>query len=182
MDNQSIERDQTSINTNVKDLHTMRQFRVPNRISESKEPSSSCNFIVAVCADKNSKKRRRMEDGHTYKYDFTCPGQGFFAVYDGHAGPAAAKWCESNLHEILEKQIKQNILVSDPQKRYSIQDILCSTFEEADSQIAQCKDIYSGTTAVVALYKPISTEHNMVSIIYISINISLSFLGKSICC
>lgn len=182
MNDESIERDQININTNIEDLYIRRQSRAPNRTFESKEPPLSCNFIVAVCTDKNIRKRRRMEDGYTYKYDFTYPGHGFFAVYDGHAGSAAAKWCEINLHEILEKQIKQNILVSDPQKRYSIQDILCNTFEEADHQIAQCKDIYSGTTAVVALYNPISTENNMVSIISISINISLSFLGKSICC
>ena len=42
-----------------------------------------------------------MEDAHTYVFDFAgVRGQGFFAVFDGHAGKEAADWCAKNFHEV----------------------------------------------------------------------------------
>lgn len=46
--------------------------------------------------------RRTMEDAHTYVFDFAgIHGQGFFAVFDGHAGKEAADWCAGNFHEVF---------------------------------------------------------------------------------
>jgi len=42
-----------------------------------------------------------MEDAHSFIYDFgKKKGQGFFAVFDGHAGKHAAEWCGKNFHDV----------------------------------------------------------------------------------
>jgi Protein phosphatase 2C len=43
-----------------------------------------------------------MEDSHTLVAPFgQINGQGFFAVFDGHAGKHAAEWCGQHFHEVL---------------------------------------------------------------------------------
>ena len=45
--------------------------------------------------------RRTMEDAHSYVFDYDgVHGQGFFAVFDGHAGKEAADWCGKNFHQV----------------------------------------------------------------------------------
>jgi hypothetical protein len=45
--------------------------------------------------------RRTMEDAHSYVFDYDgVHGQGFFAVFDGHAGREAADWCGKNFHQV----------------------------------------------------------------------------------
>lgn len=42
-----------------------------------------------------------MEDAHSFVVDFDAvKGQGFFAVFDGHAGKHAAEWCGAHFHEV----------------------------------------------------------------------------------
>lgn len=42
-----------------------------------------------------------MEDAHSFVVDFdSVRGQGFFAVFDGHAGKHAAEWCGIHFHEV----------------------------------------------------------------------------------
>lgn len=48
--------------------------------------------------------RRTMEDSHSYVFDYDgVHGQGFFAVFDGHAGREAADWCGKNFHQVRSK-------------------------------------------------------------------------------
>ena len=45
--------------------------------------------------------RRYMEDSHSFVVDYAgVRGQGFFAVFDGHAGKHAAEWCGQHFHEV----------------------------------------------------------------------------------
>lgn len=45
-----------------------------------------------------------MEDAHSYVFDYAgVHGQGFFAVFDGHAGREAADWCGQNFHQVSTK-------------------------------------------------------------------------------
>lgn len=42
-----------------------------------------------------------MEDAHTFVYDYGgVHGQGFFGVFDGHAGKASAEWCGKYLYQV----------------------------------------------------------------------------------
>lgn len=42
-----------------------------------------------------------MEDSHAFMYDFGgVQGQGYFAIFDGHAGKHAAEWCGDHFHEV----------------------------------------------------------------------------------
>ena len=42
-----------------------------------------------------------MEDSHALVAPFSqVHGQGFFAVFDGHAGKHAAEWCGQHFHEV----------------------------------------------------------------------------------
>lgn len=62
---------------------------------------SSQPFQVGVSEDKNKRCRRTMEDAHSYVYDFGgVHGQGFFAIFDGHAGKHAAEWCGRHFYEV----------------------------------------------------------------------------------
>ncbi|KAI9292419.1 protein phosphatase 2C [Neoconidiobolus thromboides FSU 785] len=50
-----------------------------------------------------------MEDEHCFFHDFGgVKDSGFFAIYDGHAGKAAADFCGANLHKNFNKLIKTN--------------------------------------------------------------------------
>jgi protein phosphatase PTC1 len=42
-----------------------------------------------------------MEDAHSFVVDYAgVRGQGFFAIFDGHAGKHAAEWCGAHFHEV----------------------------------------------------------------------------------
>lgn len=41
-----------------------------------------------------------MEDAYAFVADFAnVRGQGYFAIFDGHAGKHAAEWCGQHFHE-----------------------------------------------------------------------------------
>lgn len=99
-------------------------------------------FIIGFCEDKNRMHRRTMEDTHVMKAKFADKlGQGFFAVFDGHAGKQAAQWCGDHVHELLEELL-------DLRPDAPIPDLLNEAFVSADNKLADLQ-IYSGCTVVV---------------------------------
>ncbi|KAF9461255.1 phosphatase 2C-domain-containing protein [Collybia nuda] len=107
-------------------------------------------FQVGVSEDKGT--RRTMEDAHSFVVDFdSIRGQGFFAVFDGHAGKHAAEWCGSYFHEYL-----LSCLHASP--NIPIPDILNQTFHKVDESLSKmCEEsegkIHSGCTAVTAFLR-----------------------------
>ncbi|KDQ57628.1 hypothetical protein JAAARDRAFT_35320 [Jaapia argillacea MUCL 33604] len=96
--------------------------------------------------------RRFMEDAHSFIIDFAgVRGQGFFAVFDGHAGKHAAEWCGHHFHEFLLDALRQY-----PQS--SIPDVLNETFHDVDLSLSKQSEesggkLHSGCTAVTAFLR-----------------------------
>ncbi|KAI5455003.1 mgpp2cl-1, protein phosphatase 2C-like protein 1 [Naganishia albida] len=107
-------------------------------------------FRVGVSEDKNRKCRRSMEDAHSFVYDFGgVKGQGYFAIFDGHAGKHAAEWCGQNFHEYL-----LDALITD--QSTPIPDLMNQTFHTVDARITQISSedhTHSGCTAVTAFLR-----------------------------
>jgi len=71
---------------------------------------------------------------------------GYFAIFDGHAGTFAADWCGKKLHIILEEIIRKN-------PNTSIPELLDMTFTSVDTQLEKLPLKNSGCTAVTAVLR-----------------------------
>ncbi|KAF9893237.1 Protein phosphatase 2C 1 [Aspergillus nanangensis] len=136
-------------------------------------PTSRSSFRVGVTEDRNRKCRRTMEDTHAYLYNFlgtpapitladrenqdavsSSPDttgivetdNGYFAIFDGHAGTFAAEWCGKKLHLILEEVMRKNPNTPVPE-------LLDQTFTSVDQQLEKLPVKNSGCTAVIALLR-----------------------------
>lgn len=113
-------------------------------------PKTPALFQVGVSEDKGA--RRTMEDAHSFVVDFdSIHGQGFFAVFDGHAGRDAADWCGNKFHERLLA-----VLHTSPSK--PIPEVLNETFHNVDETLSEiCENsggtLHSGCTAVTAFLR-----------------------------
>lgn len=92
-----------------------------------------------------------MEDAYSFVVDFArVRGQGYFAVFDGHAGKYAAEWCGQHFHEKLLDQLRARADLPIP-------DIFNHTFHAVDtslSELASQNDkMHSGCTAVTAFLR-----------------------------
>lgn len=99
-------------------------------------------------SDTGSNKSSKLSDDTT-----GTPGQdmletdnGYFAIFDGHAGTFAADWCGKKLHIILEDVIKKN-------PNAPIPELLDQTFTTVDSQLEKLPLKNSGCTAAVAVLR-----------------------------
>lgn len=88
-----------------------------------------------------------------YEDSTGMPGQdvletdnGYFAIFDGHAGTFAADWCGKKLHIILEDIIRKN-------PNTPIPELLDQTFTTVDSQLEKLPLKNSGCTAAVAVLR-----------------------------
>lgn len=138
-------------------------------------PGPKSTFRVGVWEDRNKKCRRTMEDTHAFLYNFldtpapvTAVGDkdagakdggsetagkemvesdnGYFAIFDGHAGTFAADWCGKKLHIILEEVIRKY-------PNTPIPELLDQTFTSADAQLEKLPVKNSGCTAAIAVLR-----------------------------
>lgn len=69
-------------------------------------------FRLGISEDRNKRCRRTMEDAHSYIFDYMgVPRQGFFAIFDGHAGKATAEWCGENFDKVRTFQLPDMLAV-----------------------------------------------------------------------
>ena len=138
-------------------------------------PSARSTFRVGVTEDKNKKCRRTMEDTHAYLYNFlSTPApalgskndrssntgsvasadsndivetdNGYFAIFDGHAGTFAADCCGKKVHVLLEDIIRKH-------PNTPIPELLDMTFTSVDQQLEKLPLKNSGCTAVTAVLR-----------------------------
>jgi protein phosphatase PTC1 len=118
--------------------------------TNSIEPNKSellAGFKIGFAEDKNKRYRRTMEDAHSFFYNFNkAIGQGWFGIFDGHAGKTAAEWCGSNLHENFIKILGENPDLPIPE-------ILHKSFLFTDVQLGEKKGLFSGCTVAVAFLR-----------------------------
>ncbi|KAJ5629837.1 hypothetical protein N7528_003494 [Penicillium herquei] len=146
-----------------------------NNSAGESAPTARSSFRVGVTEDRNRKCRRTMEDTHAYLYNFlgtpsptgkadkngTSPpnaaqsgelsnvvetDNGYFAIFDGHAGTFAAEWCGKKLHLILEEIMRRSPNAPVPE-------LLDQTFTSVDQQLEKLPVKNSGCTAVTAVLR-----------------------------
>lgn len=71
---------------------------------------------------------------------------GYFAVFDGHAGTFAAEWCGKKVHLLLEEIIRKH-------PNTPIPELLDMTFTSVDQQLEKLPLKNSGCTAVIAVLR-----------------------------
>jgi protein phosphatase PTC1 len=149
------------------------QGALNNSAGES-EPGPRSTFRVGVTEDKNKKCRRTMEDTHAYLYNFlSTPApavggdsaqkdvpptnsanaqevvetdNGYFSIFDGHAGNFAADWCGKKIHCLLEEIIRKH-------PNTPIPELLDMTYTTADQQLEKLPLKNSGCTAITAVLR-----------------------------
>ena len=139
-------------------------------------PTAHSSFRVGVTEDRNKKCRRTMEDTHAYLYNFLGnpvranvdgspelnPSEdptssddatqmvetdnGYFAIFDGHAGTFAAEWCGKKLHLILEDIFRKNPDAPVPE-------LLDEAFTSVDHHLEKLPLKNSGCTAIAAVLR-----------------------------
>ncbi len=71
---------------------------------------------------------------------------GYFAIFDGHAGTFAADWCGKKLHVLLEDMIRKHPNTPVPE-------LLDQTFTNVDQQLEKLPVKNSGCTAITAVLR-----------------------------
>lgn len=81
------------------------------------------------------------ENSHVVETD-----NGYFAIFDGHAGTFAADWCGKKLHVLLEDMIRKY-------PNTPIPELLDQTFTSVDQQLEKLPLKNSGCTAITAVLR-----------------------------
>ncbi|KAK8022418.1 protein phosphatase 2C isoform beta [Apiospora rasikravindrae] len=108
-------------------------------------------MLAAEADARSSKSHEPSEDGEAQSesiisQDMVETDNGYFAIFDGHAGTFAADWCGKKLHILLEDIIKRNPNVPIPE-------LLDQTFTTVDNQLEKLPLKNSGCTAAVAVLR-----------------------------
>jgi protein phosphatase PTC1 len=86
------------------------------------------------------------DDGSGQEPDMIETDNGYFAIFDGHAGTFAADWCGKKLHIILEEVIRKH-------PNAPIPELLDQTFTTVDEQLEKLPLKNSGCTAAIAVLR-----------------------------
>ena len=106
--------------------------------------------------------RLEMEDAHVCKTESPMKNWSFFAVFDGHAGAGAAKYCSTNLVDSILEALKE-LKKKGENSKDSEEDLMVKAIKEGfisldkamseDGTWSEGLD-HSGTTALVVLISP----------------------------
>ena len=98
--------------------------------------------------ESNPKQNSEHHEAGSLKSESTVieTDNGYFAIFDGHAGTFAADWCGKKLHVLLEDLIRKN-------PNSAIPELLDQTFTSADQQLQRLPLKNSGCTAICAVLR-----------------------------
>ncbi|RKU48106.1 Protein phosphatase 2C 1 [Coniochaeta pulveracea] len=102
----------------------------------------------ALATDPAAQKNRKQsgDSASVESQDMIETDNGYFAIFDGHAGTFAADWCGKKLHIILEEVIRKN-------PNTPIPELLDQTFTTVDTQLEKLPIKNSGCTAAIAVLR-----------------------------
>ncbi|KAI2621848.1 protein serine/threonine phosphatase 2C [Xylaria nigripes] len=107
-------------------------------------------LLAGEAVDKISKSPSHTENydayAHSMSQDMIETDNGYFAIFDGHAGTFAADWCGKKLHLVLEDIIRRN-------PNAPIPELLDQTFTSVDAQLEKLPLKNSGCTAAIAVLR-----------------------------
>ncbi|OTB07948.1 hypothetical protein M426DRAFT_52795 [Hypoxylon sp. CI-4A] len=105
-------------------------------------------LLVSDAANKSLKSTSEDNESpsETSSQDVMETDNGYFAIFDGHAGTFAADWCGKKLHLILEDTIRRNPNVPIPE-------LLDQTFTSVDAALEKLPLKNSGCTAAIAVLR-----------------------------
>lgn len=108
-------------------------------------------LLAGDSADKNAKPKTSNDDNEAQaadqvSQDMIETDNGYFAIFDGHAGTFAADWCGKKLHLVLEDIVRRN-------PNTPIPELLDQTFTNVDAQLEKLPLKNSGCTAAIAVLR-----------------------------
>ena len=124
-------------------LYNFLSTPAPNIGSDSESLSSSMKSQLSKDTQKSSSSLSTSPppSSHVVETD-----NGYFAIFDGHAGTFAADWCGKKLHVLLEDTIRKN-------PNTPIPELLDQTFTNVDQQLDKLPLKNSGCTAICAVLR-----------------------------
>ena len=124
-------------------LYNFLSTPAPNLSSDSESMSSSMKSQLSKDTLKSSSSLSTSPppSSHVVETD-----NGYFAIFDGHAGTFAADWCGKKLHVLLEDMIRKNPNTPVPE-------LLDQTFTNVDQQLDKLPLKNSGCTAICAVLR-----------------------------
>ncbi|KAJ5458161.1 hypothetical protein N7475_009549 [Penicillium sp. IBT 31633x] len=104
-------------------------------------PTPNASYINGANSSKTSSSQSSEGSASAVETD-----NGYFAIFDGHAGTFAAEWCGKKLHLILEEVMRR--FPNTP-----VPELLDQTFTSVDQQLEKLPVKNSGCTAVTAVLR-----------------------------
>ena len=114
--------------------------------------STPAPFLAAEASSTSSKRSDESREAVESNMDLSVTSRvvetdnGYFAIFDGHAGTFAADWCGKKLHVLLEDIIRKN-------PNSPIPELLDQTFTSVDQQLEKLPLKNSGCTAICAVLR-----------------------------
>ena len=124
-------------------LYNFLSTPAPQIGSDSESVSSSKKSQVSKDAQESSTS---LSLSPTNSQHVVETDNGYFAIFDGHAGTFAADWCGKKLHVLLEDMIRRNPNTPVPE-------LLDQTFTNVDQQLDKLPLKNSGCTAICAVLR-----------------------------
>jgi len=104
-------------------------------MAEQSSPTWVAVKDAGVCANRNAKHRRKMEDEHVLEDQFGgISHQAYFGVYDGHGGQSAAGFCKNRLHLVVKEHLAKlnDEELTNPEKMSTV---FTASYKETDEEM-----------------------------------------------